>query len=144
MPLYSGKIYSNCVHSGLCRLRDRSSLPLNLKFIFKVFLMLGFRNWSQLSSNSDHMWSVLCKYCTTGSLLYISLTTFIQSANMIHRKNGTKPVLSTIYQEYFVLWRYHARGPSVDLAHFCSVSCVSPSGGSYSRFFLNLPSCMAQ
>lgn len=100
MPLYSGRIYSNYVHKGLYSLRDCPSLPLRLKFIFKVFLMLGFWNWLQLSSNSDHMWGVLCKYCTTGSLLYISVSTFIQSANMIRRKNGTKPVVSTISQEY--------------------------------------------
>lgn len=66
------------------------------------------------------MWGVLCKYCTAGSLLYISITTFIQSANMIRRQNGRNlslPAMSAINQEYFIRC-YRVGGHHTALARF--------------------------
>lgn len=69
-----------------------------------MFLTLSSYDWSQLPNNSYHVWGVLCKYYTIESLLDISITTVIQSANMIRRKHGrTRTALNITASEVTIL-----------------------------------------
>lgn len=69
-----------------------------------MFLTLSSYDWSQLPNNSYHVWGVLCKYYTIESLLDISITTVIQSANMIRRKPGrTRTALNITASEVTIL-----------------------------------------
>ena len=63
------------------------SLSLHLAH-FRVCLGLCLCDCQQLWANAYHMSGILYKYCARGSLLYISITAFMQSASTRPRKSG--------------------------------------------------------